>query len=103
VLKKVFNLREGWTRADDTLPARVLDEPLADGAGAGERLTRTQLDLMIGGYYAARGWTADGLVPETKLREVGLAALAVPWHGGQRRPAASRAAVRTSTSSASAV
>src|SRR5687767_11910935 len=28
-LKKLFNVREGWTRADDTLPARILDEPLA--------------------------------------------------------------------------
>ncbi|CAA9283684.1 MAG: Tungsten-containing aldehyde:ferredoxin oxidoreductase [uncultured Chloroflexi bacterium] len=70
LLKKLFNVREGWTRADDTLPPRVLDEPLADGAGAGERLTRAQLDLMIGGYYDARGWTVDGKVPDEALREL---------------------------------
>lgn len=71
-LKKLFNIREGWTRADDTLPARCLSEPLADGPGAGETLTREELDLMIAGYYAARGWTPDGLVPPGKLRELGV-------------------------------
>jgi aldehyde:ferredoxin oxidoreductase len=78
-LKKLFNVRAGWTRADDTLPARCLDEPLADGPGLGERLTRDELDLMIGGYYAARGWTVDGQIPKAKLRELGLDRLtAVP-------------------------
>lgn len=71
-LKKLFNVREGWTRADDTLPPRCLDEALRDGPGAGERLTRDELDLMIAGYYAARGWTEDGQVPSGKLRELGL-------------------------------
>jgi aldehyde:ferredoxin oxidoreductase len=73
-LKKLFNLRQGWTRADDTLPPRCLEEPLADGPGAGERLTRAELDLMIAGYYAARGWTAEGLVPPAKLAALGLTA-----------------------------
>jgi aldehyde:ferredoxin oxidoreductase len=71
-LKKLFNTREGWTRADDTLPARCLQEPLADGPGAGERLTQAELDEMIAGYYTARGWTRDGLVPPAKLRALGL-------------------------------
>lgn len=75
-LKKLFNVREGWTRADDTLPSRCLSEPLADGPGAGERLTQAELDLMIAGYYAARGWTPDGLVPAERLRALGLEELA---------------------------
>jgi aldehyde:ferredoxin oxidoreductase len=74
-LKKLFNVREGWARADDTLPPRVLDEALADGAGAGERLTRAELDLMIGGYYAARGWTDGGMVPESVIAELDLGSL----------------------------
>jgi aldehyde:ferredoxin oxidoreductase len=63
--KKRFNVREGWTRAEDTLPARCFDEALPDGPGAGERLTRKELDLMIAGYYAARGWDEAGNVPST--------------------------------------
>ena len=72
-MKKAFNIREGWTRADDTLPARVLDEPLADGVARGVHLTQDDLDMMIGAYYDARGWTHDGLIPESKLHELGLA------------------------------
>jgi aldehyde:ferredoxin oxidoreductase len=71
-LKKLFNVRQGWVRADDTLPARCLAEPLADGPGAGERLTRAELDVMIAGYYAARGWTPDGAVPADLRADLGL-------------------------------
>ena len=71
-LKKLFNIREGWTRADDTLPPRLLSEPLASGPGAGEGLTRDELDTMIAGYYAARGWTEEGLVPPEAVARLGL-------------------------------
>ncbi len=72
-LKKAFNIREGWERQDDTLPARVLEEPLTDGVARGTGLTPDDLDMMIGAYYEARGWNEDGLIPESKLSELGLA------------------------------
>ena len=72
-LKKAFNIREGWKRADDTLPARVLEEPLTDGVAKGTGLTPDDLDMMIGAYYEARGWTEHGLIPESKLGGLGLA------------------------------
>ena len=75
-LKKLFNIREGWTRADDTLPPRTLQEPLPDGVAAGVGLTKAELDYMIAGYYRARGWTADGLIPRDKLADLSLAELA---------------------------
>ncbi|MCI0439193.1 MAG: aldehyde:ferredoxin oxidoreductase, partial [Chloroflexi bacterium] len=71
-LKKLFNIREGWTRADDTLPPRVLKDKLTGGVVEGVGLTKDDLDMMIRGYYRARGWTDDGLIPEAKLRELGL-------------------------------
>jgi aldehyde:ferredoxin oxidoreductase len=71
-LKKLFNIREGWTRADDTLPPRVLQEKLPSGVVAGVGLTRDELDYMIGGYYRARGWTEEGLIPASRLAELGL-------------------------------
>ena len=74
-LKKLFNIREGWQRGDDTLPARVLEEALPTGVAKGIGLTRTDLDMMIGGYYRARGWAEDGTIPDGKLRELGLEAL----------------------------
>ena len=74
-LKKLFNIREGWVRSDDTLPPRVLQEKLPTGVARGVGLSREDLDMMIGGYYQARGWTEDGQVPDSKARELGLADL----------------------------
>jgi aldehyde:ferredoxin oxidoreductase len=71
-LKKRFNLREGWGRADDALPTALLDQPLPDGPAAGLTLTREEVDCMIADYYAARGWASDGRVPPEKLRELEL-------------------------------
>src|SRR6185369_4256525 len=54
--KKLFNIREGWTPAEDTLPKRFLSEGL--GVGENEaRLTKERLEGMIRAYYEARGWT----------------------------------------------
>ena len=78
-LKKMFNIREGWTRADDTLPPRTLQEALPTGVAAGVSLTRDELDMMVSSYYRARGWTEDGLIPEAKLRELRLEDVAVPF------------------------
>src|SRR5579883_2977329 len=74
-LKKLFNLREGWTRADDSLPPRVLSEPLPTGVASGTTLTPAELDTMIASYYAARGWTPEGAIPNEKLDALGLAQL----------------------------
>jgi aldehyde:ferredoxin oxidoreductase len=71
-LKKYFNIREGWTKEADWLPARLLEEPLPDGGDQGTTLTPEELRLMIDDYYAARGWTEDGLIPAEKLAELGL-------------------------------
>ena len=86
-LKKLFNIREGWTRSDDTLPPRILEEPLPTGVASGVGLTRQELDFMIEGYYQARGWTKEGQVPETKLRELGLWELALQGEIGGVTPA----------------
>jgi aldehyde:ferredoxin oxidoreductase len=69
-LKKLFNIHEGWRQEDDTLPPRVLTEALPTGVARGVGLTKADLDMMIQGYYHARGWTVEGLIPEQKLREL---------------------------------
>jgi aldehyde:ferredoxin oxidoreductase len=69
-LKKLFNIRERWQPADDWLPERLLSEPLATGVARGVALQPHELRTMIGGYYEARGWTAEGFVPESKIAEL---------------------------------
>jgi aldehyde:ferredoxin oxidoreductase len=72
--KKLYNIREGWTAAEDTLPRRFLAEGL--GGGAREALLpRERLQEMIQAYYQGRGWDTEGRVPEQLLRQLGLADL----------------------------
>jgi aldehyde:ferredoxin oxidoreductase len=59
--KRAFNLRAGATAADDTLPARMLETPLVLASGRSATLTAATLGSMVAGYYAARGWDADGV------------------------------------------
>ena len=70
--KRLFNLREGWTPADDWLPDRLLDEPLTMASGRVATLSRERLRAMIDGYYAARGLDAQGRLAEDVARELGL-------------------------------
>jgi aldehyde:ferredoxin oxidoreductase len=74
-LKKTFNVREGWRREDDTLPERILTEKLPSGVAAGTGLSREDLDMMIEGYYEARGWTNEGGLTLETWQRLGLGEL----------------------------
>jgi len=63
-LRRLYNLREGMTRAEDTLPARFLD-----GEGG---LGRESFAAMMAAYYSARGWSEDGVPAPGTLRRLGL-------------------------------
>jgi len=71
-IKKAFNIREGWTRADDHLPWRWQNEPLKEGASAGYVVTDEELEYLKDIYYEAKGWTKEGLIPKSKLVELGM-------------------------------
>lgn len=60
--KKLYNQREGWTRAEDTLPKRFLSQALPGTSGTEAVLPPARLQTMIDAYYQARGWNADGTV-----------------------------------------
>jgi len=60
--KKLFNIRQGWTPEEDTLPARFFEEPIVDGPGRGTVLNRDRLRGMIRRYNELRGWSSDGWV-----------------------------------------
>jgi aldehyde:ferredoxin oxidoreductase len=75
-VKKLFNIREGWTRDDDTLPARIFEQAIPAGTATGATLTRAELAMMVDSYYAARGWTSEGLVPHAKLMALDVEDLA---------------------------
>ena len=53
-----FNLREGMTPKEDTLPKRFFDEPLGKD---GKVIRREELQKMLQDYYALRGWSPEGI------------------------------------------
>ncbi|MFH1169219.1 MAG: aldehyde ferredoxin oxidoreductase family protein [Chloroflexota bacterium] len=70
-LIRVFNIREGVTREDDTLAPRSF-QPDTTGPGAGRALTREMLDDMLDEYYSLRGWGKDGIPTEKTLTGLGM-------------------------------
>ncbi|MFY9188906.1 MAG: aldehyde ferredoxin oxidoreductase C-terminal domain-containing protein, partial [bacterium] len=68
--ERLFNLAAGLTAADDTLPPRMLEEPIPTGPNKGKV---SKLPEMLPEYYQVRGWSDDGIPTEQKLAELGLA------------------------------
>jgi len=71
-MARVFNLREGFGRRDDTLPDRLF-EPLESGALQGIGIDRREFADLLTLYYEAMGWDpGDGVPTRGKLAELNL-------------------------------
>jgi aldehyde:ferredoxin oxidoreductase len=71
---RLFNLGEGLSRAEDTLPPRTFDEALPGGPRKGARIHRQPFEEMLKRYYQIRGWDEEGIpLPGTLQR------LAIPF------------------------
>jgi len=66
-LERLFILKAGST--EDTLPQRMLHEPLPDGPAKGKVV---ELDKMLPEFYKLRGWNEKGVPTQEKLKELGL-------------------------------
>lgn len=82
-LEKLLNVREGFSREDDRIPPVYLqniETPLPAREGEryltdwfGRRLTKEDLEGMLGNYYEERGWDIQrGMPTKSKLTELGL-------------------------------
>jgi aldehyde:ferredoxin oxidoreductase len=69
-LERLYNLREGFSLNDDTLPKRLLEEPMPEGPSKGRV---NMLSKMLPSYYSFRGWNSKGEPTKEKLKELGLA------------------------------
>ncbi len=67
-LERLYNLSEGFTSLDDTLPTRLLEDPNAEGAVV-------DLAPMLAEYYRFRGWDESGIPRPEKLERLGLSDL----------------------------
>lgn len=69
-IERAFNIREGLTREDDTLPERFLKDPYPDGPAKGQVV---HLKKMLQDYYRFRDWDEEtGFPRRRKLMELGL-------------------------------
>ncbi len=74
-VRRLFNCREGFGRKDDTLPWRVMNEPVKEGPSEGHQVTEEELAHMLDDYYRERGWDTDGRPTEALLGELGISHL----------------------------
>jgi aldehyde:ferredoxin oxidoreductase len=71
-LSRMFNVREGFSRADDRLPDRLFT-PLENGLHAGVALPRDDFERALTRLYELKGWNPDNGIPSPgRLRQLGI-------------------------------
>lgn len=68
-VERLFNIGAGLTPADDSLPKRMLEEPVGEGPARGKK---ADLSVMLPLYYEKRGWTGEGVPRPEKLADLGI-------------------------------
>ena len=68
-MEREFNNAAGFTKADDTLPKRLLTEAAQTGPGKG---VVSKLPEMLPKYYAVRGWDSEGRPTAQTKQRLGL-------------------------------
>lgn len=72
-LTRLFNVREGFTRIDDTLPERLFTQGSTKGPSKGEVMDRPSFEKMLDEYYDLVGWDkVTGIPKAEKLHELGI-------------------------------
>lgn len=82
-LERMWNMAAGFSREDDTLPPRLLEESVSTGPAAGKVV---DLEPMLDEYYRARGWGADGVPEGSKIASLGLVGQMKSLGLGEARP-----------------
>ena len=68
-IERLFNLQAGLTRADDTLPPRMLQDPAPSGFAKGGVV---ELEVLLPQYYQLRDWDENGAPNKAKLKALGM-------------------------------
>lgn len=68
-LKRMYNVKCGISRKDDTLPPRILTQPRKYGGAKGNL---PHLGRMLNEYYIARGWNEEGIPKQETIERLGL-------------------------------
>ena len=73
-MARIFNLREGFSRKDDTLPERLF-QGLENGALQGQSLPRDEFEESLSILYRLKGWDPQTGIPTPEK----LKALSLDW------------------------
>ena len=68
-LERLYNIKMGFNRKDDTIPKRFLEIPLNKGESKGQIV---ELNPLLDDYYEVMGWDSDGIPTKEKLIELDL-------------------------------
>jgi aldehyde:ferredoxin oxidoreductase len=73
-LERMFNIREGFSRKDDTLPERYFNEPTPVGLPIvrGKKIDRGKFERMLDEYYKLHGWDQEGNPTPEALQRLDL-------------------------------
>ena len=70
---RCFSAREGFTRENDQLPIRFMEEPIPEGPMKGSYIPKETLERLKNDYYSYRGWDLKtGNPTKEKLNQLGL-------------------------------
>jgi aldehyde:ferredoxin oxidoreductase len=69
---RIFNVREGIGRKDDTMLPKRFKEPLSSGPAKGHRFKDNEFGKMLDDYYSERGWDKDGKPTKDKLHTLDI-------------------------------
>ncbi len=67
-MTRLFNVREGFDRESDTIPARIQQPVQRAGPAEGNAITDNEFETMLEEYYQKRGWNREG-IPEPETLE----------------------------------
>jgi aldehyde:ferredoxin oxidoreductase len=74
-LERMFLVKAGFTKDEDTLPMRMLEDPMSEGPAKGQVV---ELAAMLPKFYELRGWDENGIPTKEKLKSLGLDAYFLP-------------------------
>lgn len=71
---RMFNVREGATRKDDSLPPRLMNEPVPSGPAKGRRafISKEDFEQCLNRYYRLRGWKKNGKPTLKTVERLGI-------------------------------
>ncbi len=71
-VERLFNLREGLGRKDDTLPERLFTVPIHDGPSKGAVVNKADFENELTEYYRLWDWSNDGVPTRQALDDLGI-------------------------------